>query len=210
LRKIVFIFGIIALLSTLGAAQTRDNGGRTPETVVERFCRLDQDGALLSPEGIQQIQPNLMWLPTPKWLNMYVVRNSRVVGQKITGSKDASVTVEYDRLGYIKNGKFEAARATRRSVYQLQMSEEEWKQVDGESVLQESEPRWRLRRQTQPHLSISAAISYLQKLQNESADDSERADYEQQIALLKDAERIAQVTPAPQATSTTAEQRPIR
>jgi hypothetical protein len=210
LKKSVFIFGFIALLSMLAAAQTRDNGGRTPATVVERFSRLDQEGALLSPEGIQQIQPNLMWLPTPNWLNMYVVRSSRVINQKITGSKDATVTVEYDRLGYIKNGKFEAARATRRSVYQLQMSEEEWKQVNGEPVLQESEPRWRLRRQTQPHLSVAAAIGYLQKLQNEATEVSERAEYEQQIGLLQDAERIAQVTPAPQATATTAEQRPIR
>ncbi len=165
---------------------------------------------MLSEEGIQRIQPNLMWLPTPKWINMYVVRGSKVIGTKLTGSHDAEVTVEYDRLGYIKNGRFEPARALRRSVYQLQLSDSEWQNVNGEAVLKESEPRWRLRRQTQPHLSVEAAVKYLEQLRTEATDETTRAELTQQIAQLQSAEKIAAVTPAPPATETTATNQTIR
>lgn len=201
---------ILLFFATVVHSQTRDNGGRTPESVVDRFCRLDQEGALLSDDGIRRIQPNLMWLPTPKWLNLYVVRGSRILDSKLNGSHDAEVTVEYDRLGYIKNGKFEPARATRRSTYQLQLTDHEWQNENGEPVLKETEPRWRLRRQTQPHLSVAVAIRYLKQLQTDSADEHERAELQQQIDALEAAERIAAVTPAPPPTATTASNQPIR
>ena len=124
-------------------AQTRDSSGRTPESVVQRFCTLDQQGAMLDDAGLQRVRPLLLWLPTTKWLNLYVVRGSSIIDHKVEGSHDATVTVEYERLGRMKNGKFEPDRGIRRSVYDLQLSDQEWQMENGEPVLKESEPQWR-------------------------------------------------------------------
>lgn len=191
------VLALMILTAVATLAQSRDSRGYTPESVVERFCRLDQEGALLDPQGIDRVRASLLWVPTTKWLNLYVVRNFRVIDSKIIGSHDAEVTVEWDRIGRIKNGKFEADRAVRRSIYQLQLSEQEWQQENGEPVLKETEPRWRLRRQTQPHLSPEVAIEYLKRLQTETEDEAERAEFQQQIVALQNARKVADVTPAP-------------
>jgi hypothetical protein len=187
---------ISLLLSAIGVlAQTRDSSGRTPEGVVQRFCTLDQQGAMLDDAGLQKVRPLLLWVPTTKWLNLYVVRGSRIIEHKISGSKDATVTVEYERLGRIKNGKFEPDRGVRRSVYDLQLADQEWQMENGEPVLKDSEPQWRLRHQTQPHLTPAVAVKYLQQLQAEAPDDDARADLQHQIQAIEDAERIATLTP---------------
>jgi hypothetical protein len=186
---------VLLLGATAMVAQTRDSSGRTPESVVQRFCTLDQQGALLDDAGLQRVRPLLLWVPTTKWLNLYVVRGSRIVDHKVEGSHDATVTVEYERLGRIKNGKFEPDRGIRRSVYDLQLSDQEWQMENGEPVLKESEPQWRLRHQTQPHLSPALAVKYLQQLQTEAPDEQTRAELQTQIQAIEDAERIATLTP---------------
>ena len=150
---------------------------------------------MLDDAGLQRVRPLLLWLPTTKWLNLYVVRGSRILEHKIDGSHDATVTVEYERLGRIKSGKFESDRGIRRSVYDLQLSDQEWQMENGEPVLKESEPQWRLRHQTQPHLSPAVAVKYLQQLQTEAPDQETRAELQQQIQAIEDAERIATLTP---------------
>jgi hypothetical protein len=189
------VAAVLILSASALMAQTRDSSGRTPESVVQRFCNLDQQGALLDDAGLQRVRPLLLWVPTTKWLNLYVVRGSRIIDHKIDGSHDATVTVEYERLGRIKNGKFESDRGIRRSFYDLQLSEQEWQVENGEPVLKESEPEWRLRHQTQPHLSPAVAVKYLQQLQAEAPDEQTRAEFQQQIQAIEDAERIATLTP---------------
>lgn len=189
------VLAFLLLGATAVVAQTRDSSGRTPESVVQRFCTLDQGGALLDDAGLQRVRPLLLWVPTTKWLNLYVVRGSRIIEHKISGSKDATVTVEYERLGRIKNGKFEPDRGIRRSVYELQLADQEWQLENGEPVLKDSEPQWRLRRQTQPHLSPAVAVKYLQQLQADAPDEEARADLQRQIDAIENAERVALLTP---------------
>jgi hypothetical protein len=191
--RLFFAFLLLGAIAVV--AQTRDSSGRTPESVVQRFCTLDQQGAMLDDVGLERVRPLLLWVPTTKWLNLYVVRGSRIVDHKVEGSHDATVTVEYERLGRIKNGKFEPDRGIRRSVYDLQLSDQEWQIENGEPVLKESEPQWRLRHQTQPHLSPAMAVKYLQQLQTEAPDEQTRAEVQQQIQAVEDAERIATLTP---------------
>lgn len=87
----------LAMALLLAACATTVHVPATPEDTVQRFCRLDFEGARLSSDTYHRIDPLVTWKEQVDMDPVYLVRGYEVGGSKIEGDR-AEVPVKYDLI----------------------------------------------------------------------------------------------------------------
>ncbi|CAB1076125.1 hypothetical protein D1AOALGA4SA_3923 [Olavius algarvensis Delta 1 endosymbiont] len=85
------ILVITALLFPTSMTMAAD----TPAEVVRKFCELDFQGARLTSDGYETIQPLIAYPAEPGWDIAIGIKGYEIKSEKIQGNK-AEVIVEYD------------------------------------------------------------------------------------------------------------------
>ena len=67
----------------------------TPTEVVRKFCQFDSQGARLTSDGYQKIQPLIAYPAEPGWDIVIGIRDFKIKSENIHGKK-AEVVVKYD------------------------------------------------------------------------------------------------------------------
>jgi hypothetical protein len=148
-------YSIVLLLSftgTVGKAQSRIASHESPPaSVVQKYCKLDLDGARLSSQNPdnETISALGTWPIEPGWDTSVVVRTFEVVSTSL-GPRKSTVTVRYIVLGNMFGAKITPSRQHEELVT---------------FVLTKSRDAWRIERPLiPPHVSVLAAISALNSL----------------------------------------------
>lgn len=171
-RRSLLVLLVAFLLSGLSVwAETN------PKSVVEKYCRLDYDGARIGiyPGLAKLISPLAVWRVEPGW-DLAVVISSYTVGEAVYEGNRAIVIVEFSVIG----------RAEGNSPVIL-----EAKQEKAEFHLVQNGPDWIVEaingRLLSPHVSVSALIINLELILNQPVGESRRK------ILLNDVERLRKI-----------------
>jgi hypothetical protein len=141
----------------VGAQSTIPANDNSPASVVQKYCKLDLDGARLSSQNPSNdvITALATWSIEPGWDTSVVVSTFEIVSTSL-GSKESSVTVRYIVLGRMFGAKVTPSQKQKELVT---------------FVLTKSPSGWLIERPLiAPHVSVSAAISALHSLLDDEKD----------------------------------------
>jgi hypothetical protein len=165
----------VILTSIVCSAQLR-NPFPKPEAaqnVVREFCRLDYQGARLSPEGWARVKPLTTWSDNPAWRYFEVISRYDQLDDN-TSLHSARVTVRYLRLGSFEMGVgFTPARDTQDVQFSVKEIDQGWR-ID----TTDPDP-------LQPQVSKSVAVQWLQAKLKTSTDPGEKASIESALKQLQ-------------------------
>lgn len=100
-------FAVVALLASFACAQAnvvinpgeRSNRNAEFRQLASSYCRLDYDGARLSPEGWTRLQPLTSWRQNPDFKRIAVVNRYQVLPDMVYDHGRYYFTIEYDISG---------------------------------------------------------------------------------------------------------------
>jgi hypothetical protein len=136
---------LLILPCSLGAQRKGSpEASRSPDRVVDEYCRLDLNGARVGGGlAVHRIFKLVTWEVEPGWDTITVVRSYRLIDSRKTKT-GAEVRVEYQVLGEIPANTLELKAGSEIITF----------------VLRRSGTAWKIEKPVfQPHLSIEAAIA---------------------------------------------------
>ncbi len=184
---------IFVLLNFVAFAQTvlpRQN----PKTVMEQFCKAEAGGEQLKSDGWREMSRLLVASTDQPRLDEMAVIRDFTVGEPIVDGDKAKITVEYTTLGILdaRNLSFGP-----RGPYPVEPEKIKFErtliltsryvQVAPNGVKKEivGSPEWRIDGQAEAHISVRAAIRYLQELRMKARTDILKKSADESIAVLK-------------------------
>ena len=169
------LFGVFALMSVTSLALAQAS---QPAEVLNKFLKLDFDGARLDSDGFRKVFPLTDWKDAPGYDSSIIVRSYRVGEPKVQGAR-ATILVTYDVVGFIGgNTSWEAYTPSSESFkdevripYELILKNGTWK-VHGPDQA--------------PHISIDVALKNEEALlADKSRDSDEHKAYQQIVDALR-------------------------
>jgi len=156
-RPLLGIALLSCFASRVGAQSAIPANDNSPASVVQKYCKLDLDGARLSSQNSNNdaITALATWPIEPGWDTSVVVSAFEIVSKNI-GPRESSVTVRYIVLGKMFGAKVTPSQKQKELVT---------------FVLRKSHGGWLIERPLiAPHVSVSAAISALHGLLDDEKD----------------------------------------
>jgi hypothetical protein len=151
-----------------------------PQDVLNRFLKLDFDGARLDSDGFKKVFPLTDWPDAPGYDSSIIVRSYKAEGPHIRGG-EAKIVVTYDVVGMIAgNTVWEPfAGNTSSETFKDQVK------ISYEVVLKNG--RWKVHGPNElPHISIDVALKNEEALLvDKSRDPEEHKAYQQIVDALK-------------------------
>jgi hypothetical protein len=171
----LLIFGIFVLCAVSAGGQTS-----TPQEVLNKFLKLDFDGARLDSEGFKKVFPLTDWPDAPGYDSSIIVRSYKV-GEPQVQRSQAKIVVTYEVVGMI-------AGNTAWEAYADNPKSETFKDdVTITYVLVLKNGKWKVHEPNQaPHISIDVALKNEEAL---LADKSREADEHKAYQNIVDALR---------------------
>ncbi|HYW70649.1 MAG TPA: hypothetical protein VE961_06430 [Pyrinomonadaceae bacterium] len=168
-------FGIFAVLAVSAKAQTA-----TPQDVLNKFLKLDFDGARLDSDGFKQVFPLTDWPDAPGYDSSIIVSSYKVGEPQFRGA-EAKIMVTYEVVGMI------AGNTTWEAFADNPKSETFKDEVNIPYVLVLKNGKWKVHEPNQaPHISIDVALKNEEAL---LADKTREADehkaYQQIVTALR-------------------------
>lgn len=177
---------IFAALSA--SAQSPAQPSVSPRAVVERFCRLDWEGALLTPAGAEEAEPLLLspytWSPTQRF---------RVVDSYAVRGRD-QIAVDYQVWGEVESSlrfvRLEGMMANRPVTTQeyvgtvLTPRSQERGPVGPNAVVKGSVTRRIVAIPPVPHVSVETALRHVTAMRERSSDPALRGNATRTLAAL--------------------------
>jgi hypothetical protein len=157
---------------------TANGQASTPQAALNKFLKLDFDGARLDSDGFKKVFPLTDWKDAPGYDSAIIVRSYKVGAPSIRGGA-AKIVVTYDVVGLIAgNTMWEAFKVSSESFkdqvqipYELVLKNGSWK-VHGPNEL--------------PHISIEVALKNEEELlADKSRDPDEHKAYQQIVDALR-------------------------
>ncbi|HEV2135165.1 MAG TPA: hypothetical protein VGR47_13100 [Terracidiphilus sp.] len=151
LRTMCSIALLLCFITPVEAQSRVATDDISPTSVVQKYCKLDLDGARLSSQNpyADAITALATWPIEPGWDTSVVVSSFEIVSRKL-GPKESTVTVRYIVLGNIFGAKITSSQQHKQLVT---------------FTLTKSSTGWLIERPLiAPHVSVSAAISALNSL----------------------------------------------
>jgi hypothetical protein len=170
----------VALVVLLLLASGVSGQTATPQDVLNKFLKLDFDGARLDSDGFKQVFPLTDWPDAPGYDSSIIVRSYKVEPAQVRGSS-ARIVVNYEVVGMI-------AGNTMWEAYAGNPSSETFKdqvKLTYELVLKNG--RWKVHEPNEvPHISIDVALKNEEALlADKSRDADEHKAYQQIVDALK-------------------------
>jgi hypothetical protein len=168
-------FGLFLLLVKTASGQASE-----PQSLVDRFLKLDFLGARLDSDGFKKILPLTDWDDAPGYDSSIIVRGYKAAEAEIRGDK-ATVVVTYDVVGMI-------AGNTMWEAYAANPSSETFKnqvKISYELILKNG--KWKIHGPNElPHISIHLALKNEEALlADKSRDADEHKAYQQIVDALR-------------------------
>lgn len=172
--------GVAAVAFFLFAVAGVNGQTSTPQDVLNKFLKLDFDGARLDSEGFKKVFPLTDWPDAPGYDSSIIVRSYKAEPPQIRGNA-AKVVVTYDVVGMI-------AGNTMWEPYKGDPSSESFKdqvKISYELVLKNG--RWKVHEPNEaPHISLDLALKNEEALlADQSRDPEEHKAYQQIVDALK-------------------------
>ena len=172
--------GVAAVAVLLFVAAVVNGQTATPQDVLNKFLKLDFDGARLDSDGFKKVFPLTDWPDAPGYDSSIIVRGYKVGVPQIRGS-EATIAVTYDVVGMI-------AGNTTWEAYTGAASSESFKdQVKMSYKLVLKNGRWKVHEPNEvPHISIDVALKNEEALlADKNRDPDEHKAYQQIVDALK-------------------------
>ena len=171
----------VALIVLLFSALAAVNGQTTtPQDVLNKFLKLDFDGARLDSDGFKKVFPLTDWPDAPGYDSSIIVRGYQVGSPQIRGG-EATIAVTYEVVGMI-------AGNTSWEAYKGDASADSFKdQVKMSYKLVLKNDRWKVHEPNEvPHISIDVALKNEEALlADKSRDADEHKAYQQIVDALR-------------------------
>lgn len=172
-RLLTFVLFVFVVANANGQAPT-------PQVVLDRFLKLDFDGARLDSNGMKQVFPLTDWKDMPGYDSAIIVRGYKAEPPQIR-SGEATIVVTYDVVGliagntmwepYAANPSSESFKDQVKISYQLILKKGSWKIHGPDEV---------------PHISIQVALKNEEELlADKSRDADEHKAYQQIVDALR-------------------------
>jgi hypothetical protein len=152
----------------------------TPQDVLNKFLKLDYDGARLDSDGFKKVFPLTDWEDAPGYDSSIIVRSYKAGLPRISGA-EAKIEVTYEVVGMI-------AGNTMWEAYSGDSASETFKdqiRISYELILKNG--RWKVHGPNEvPHISIDVALKNEEALlADKSRDAEEHKAYQQIVEALK-------------------------
>jgi hypothetical protein len=146
----------LALLIASIAAQTAAQTPTTARAVLQQFLKLDTEGGQLTTEGWKQVAGLFTTATKPSMGTIVLVRDCGISAVTMVGDKPGAY-IECIRLGELDTStwRFSKLEIKQRRVFDVVSNSEGWRIVG-------SPP--------EPHVSVAAAIRFVQERRNQIAD----------------------------------------
>jgi hypothetical protein len=159
---------------------TASGQASTPQLVLDKFVKLDFEGARLDSDGFKKVFPLTDWKDAPGYDSAIIVRGYKAGPPQVQGGK-AKIVVTYDVLGMI-------AGNTMWEPYAGNPSSESFKdqvKISYELILKNG--NWKVHAPNElPHISIDVALkNEEQLLADKSRDADEHKAYQQIVDALR-------------------------
>jgi len=152
----------------------------TPQVVLDKFLKLDFDGARLDSNGMKRVFPLTDWKDMPGYDSSIIVRGYTAGTPQIRGGR-ATIVVTYDVVGmiagntmwepYTANSSSESFKDQVKISYELILNRGSWKIHGPDEV---------------PHISLEVALKNEEELlADKSRDPDEHKAYQQIVDALR-------------------------
>ncbi len=185
-NRFLSIRSIVAVglaVATCGSASSQPP---SPRSVLVKFCEIDTQGELLSPNGWHKAAALFLTPGEPKRDKVIVIRDY-VVSHSAVENDEAELYVEYVQLGQIDPSRahFSYLPAVKvRSAFSLKKQAAPGSGEAGDRPTMASQ--WRIAGPIPaPHVTLDAAIRYALQLRSNAKDTVIRKNAERMIATLK-------------------------
>lgn len=172
--------GVFVIALLIFAAAAVNGQTATPQDVLNKFLKLDFDGARLDSEGFKKVFPLTDWPDAPGYDSSIIVRGYKVGTPQVRGG-EATIAVTYEVVGMI-------AGNTTWEAYTGDASSESFKdQVKMAYKLVLKNGRWKVHEPNEvPHISIEVALKNEEALlADKSRDADEHKAYQQIVDALR-------------------------
>jgi hypothetical protein len=152
-----------------------------PNQVVERFCKVDFDGARLSSETSASARELTDWVDEPGWDSMVVITGYKLSKPQST-SKTSTISVKYDVAGVLDGWKWTDAK------------DMDTADIKTESIieftLEQRDGLWKVTTPFfRPHVGVNTALNITKlawsEYENGSDSDGQRESLRETINILK-------------------------
>jgi hypothetical protein len=141
-----------------------------PEDTVEQYCSADSEGARTRSETFSRTDHLVLWHTEPGWDTTTLINGFKILSSKVHKNQ-ATVVVEYTKLGELDWWDFLPDNRKERVIFHLELSDKEWTWKNDEPVLVHADLRWRIVQPViQPHISVTYAIKHMQWLMKTAED----------------------------------------
>jgi hypothetical protein len=182
--------GIFGLLGLAVFAQTVVPR-QSPKEVAERFCRMESDGKLLTPEGWREMTKLLVSSTAKPRLEEMAVIKDFVVNDPVIEGNGAKVAVQYTTLGILdaRNLTFgpRGMDPEKITLERTLVLTGKYAHVEPNGTVKEVEGplEWRIEGQAEPHISVQTAIRYLKQLRAKTSSNTLKKSADESLADLQ-------------------------
>jgi len=178
---LIRLAGIVCLLSTAAFAQfgvplNRDDAHSQParlRELVGQYCRLDYEGARLTPQSWPKLQPLVAWRNNPEFPIINVISRFTLDEQPVAEHSKYQITVHYRLIGRFTVGEG-FSKETAGSVENVIVTVG---QVNGDWRITDVEPNY-------PHPSRAAMLTWLSDNLAKTQDATAKTIYQHAISDL--------------------------
>jgi len=171
----LLIFTLVLFFAVTASGQTS-----SPQVVLDKFLKLDFDGARLDSNGMKRVFPLTDWKDMPGYDSSIIVRSYKAEPPQIRGAA-AKIVVTYDVVGmiagntmwepYADNPSSETFKDQVKISYELILKNGSWKVHGPDEV---------------PHISIDVALKNEEELlADKSRDPDEHKAYQKIVDALR-------------------------
>jgi hypothetical protein len=194
IKRHLFISKTWLLLGLIAMAGGSKSPQPSPRDILQRFCELDAAGKQLTSAGAQEIATLFVQPGSPQQDKVIVIRDF-VVSQPSFTDKKAEFYVEYIYLGQIDLSHLQFSRLPSdfpsgpskvRSAFTLLSAATTIPAgAGGPSSAPDAASEWRIAGSPpEPHLTISAAVSYIKQMRDKTTDAAVRKNAEKTLVAL--------------------------
>jgi hypothetical protein len=171
---------LLTLALFLFVVATASGQASAPQVVLDKFLKLDFEGARLDSEGFKKLFPLTDWKDAPGYDSSIIVRGYKAGPPEVRGGK-ATIVVTYDVVGMI-------AGNTTWEAYAGNASAETFKdqvKISYELILRNGS--WKVHGPNEaPHISIDVALKNEESLlADKSRDPDEHKAYQEIVSALR-------------------------
>lgn len=194
--KLFAVMGIFSAAIVIAAsAQSPLSSEKSPQDVVERFCKMDLEGKRLTSEGGNEIS-KLLFSPT-RWSQSgeIAIVGDYVVHDPVMLRNRAQFTVDYHVWGQVDSSlrfaRLVGATAdtpvrTREYMNVVLANRHNELGPNGQMVVVNGPPEWRIEAiPSAPHVDLNTAIRFVREMGGKSTDDATKDNADKTVATLQ-------------------------